>query len=112
MYEFTDAEIAALKALARVELRKTRKEAKKTRMSLLFRPMKVSWVLRQAIGLKVDKVPRTQVIKTLWAYIQKNGLQDKKNRRNINCDEGLQIAFGKKQVSMFEMTKLVSKHLS
>ena len=54
---------------------------------------------------------RTEVVKKLWAYIKKNGLQDAKNRRNINADEKLKPIFGKNQVSMFEMTKLVSKHL-
>jgi chromatin remodeling complex protein RSC6 len=56
--------------------------------------------------------PRSQVAKDLWAYIHKNGLQDSKNKRNINADEALKKVFnGKKTVSMFEMTKLVSKHL-
>ncbi len=54
---------------------------------------------------------RTEVVKKLWAYIKKNNLQDTKNRRNINADDKLMPVFGKKQVSMFEMTKLVSKHL-
>ncbi len=56
-------------------------------------------------------LPRTEVVKKLWAYIKKNGLQDSKNRRNINADDKLKPIFGKNTVSMFEMTKLVSKHL-
>ena len=56
-------------------------------------------------------LPRTEVTKKLWAYIKKHGLQDAKNRRNINADDKLMPIFGKKQVSMFDMTKLVSKHL-
>ncbi len=56
-------------------------------------------------------LPRTEVVKKLWAYIKKNGLQDAKNRRNINADDKLKPIFGKATVSMFEMTKLVSKHL-
>lgn len=56
-------------------------------------------------------MPRTEVVKKLWAYIKKNGLQDQKNKRNINADDKLKPIFGKNQVSMFEMTKLVSKHL-
>ena len=57
-------------------------------------------------------LPRTELTKKLWAYIKKNGLQDAKNRRNINADDKLKPVFaGKKTVSMFEMTKLVSKHL-
>ena len=57
-------------------------------------------------------MPRTEVTKKLWAYIKKNGLQDKKNKRMINADDNLKAVFGgKKQVSMFDMTKLVSKHV-
>ncbi len=56
-------------------------------------------------------LPRTEVVKKLWAYIKKNNLQDAKNRRNINADDKLKPIFNKAQVSMFEMTKLVSKHL-
>jgi upstream activation factor subunit UAF30 len=57
-------------------------------------------------------LPRTEVVKKLWAYIKKNNLQDSKNRRNINADDKLKVVFGgKTTVSMFDMTKLVSKHL-
>ena len=67
-----------------------------------------------ALALVVGSSPlqRTEVVKKLWAYIKKNNLQDAKNRRNINADDKLKEVFdGKKQVNMFEMTKLVSKHL-
>jgi chromatin remodeling complex protein RSC6 len=58
-------------------------------------------------------LPRTEVVKKLWAYIKKHGLQDQKNRRQINADDKLKKVFGgKASVSMFDMTKLVSKHLS
>lgn len=58
-------------------------------------------------------LPRTELTKKLWAYIKKNGLQDKKVKTQINADDKLKAVFGgKKSVSMFEMTKLVSKHLS
>ena len=58
-------------------------------------------------------LPRTELTKKLWAYIKKNGLQDKKVRTNINADDKLKVVFGgKKTVSMFEMTKLVSGHVS
>jgi upstream activation factor subunit UAF30 len=58
-------------------------------------------------------MPRTEVVKKVWAYIKKNGLQDAKERRNINADDNLKKVFnGKKTVSMFEMTKLISGHLS
>lgn len=57
-------------------------------------------------------LPRTEVVKKLWAYIKKNNLQDAKNRRNINADAKLKDIFGKAVVNMFEMTKIVNKHLS
>jgi chromatin remodeling complex protein RSC6 len=66
--------------------------------------------LAKVVGSKA--LPRTEVVKKLWAYIKKNGLQDKKNKRNINADDNLKAVFGKGTVNMFEMTKLVSKHLS
>lgn len=67
--------------------------------------------LAEVVGAK--PLPRTEVVKKLWAYIKKNGLQDKKNKRNINADDKLKAVFaGKSVVNMFEMTKLVSKHLS
>jgi chromatin remodeling complex protein RSC6 len=75
-----------------------------------MKPLKPSDELSKVVGAK--PLPRTEVVKKLWAYIKKNGLQDKKNRRNINADAALKPIFGKSQVSMFEMTKLVSKHLS
>jgi chromatin remodeling complex protein RSC6 len=66
--------------------------------------------LAAVVGSKA--MPRTEVTKKLWAYIKKNGLQDKKNKRNINADAPLKAVFGGKgTVNMFEMTKLVSKHL-
>ena len=75
-----------------------------------MKPMSPSAALADVIGSKA--MPRTQVTKKLWDYIKKHKLQDSKNRRNINADEALKKVFGgKKQVRMFEMTKLVSKHL-
>lgn len=66
--------------------------------------------LAAVVGSK--PLPRTEVVKKLWVYIKKNKLQDAKNKRNINADDALKAVFGgKKQVNMFEMTKLVSKHL-
>jgi chromatin remodeling complex protein RSC6 len=65
--------------------------------------------LAAVVGSK--PLPRTEVTKKLWAYIKKNKLQDAKNRRNINADATLQAIFGKKTVNMFEMTKLVAKHV-
>jgi upstream activation factor subunit UAF30 len=75
-----------------------------------MKPLSPSEALAEVIGSKA--MPRTQVTKKLWDYIKKHKLQDSKNRRMINADESLKKVFGgKKQVSMFEMTKLVSKHL-
>jgi chromatin remodeling complex protein RSC6 len=75
-----------------------------------MKPMTPSAELGAVIGTAA--APRTQVTKKIWDYIKKNGLQDSKNRRNINADDKLKAVFGgKKCVSMFEMTKLVSKHL-
>jgi chromatin remodeling complex protein RSC6 len=75
-----------------------------------MRPMTLSNELQDVVGKKA--MPRTQVTKKIWDYIKKNGLQDQQNRRMINADDRLKKVFGgKKKVSMFEMTKLVSKHM-
>ena len=75
-----------------------------------MKPVTPSAALAAVIGSKA--MPRTEVTKKLWAYIKKNGLQDKKNRRMINADAALKVVFGgKAQVSMFDMTKLVSKNV-
>ena len=76
-----------------------------------MKPMNIGDALQPVVGSK--PMPRTEVVKKLWEYIKKNKLQDAKERRNINADSNLQKVFGgKKTVSMFEMTKLVNKHLS
>ena len=76
-----------------------------------MKAMKPSEALAKIVGN--EPLPRTEITKKLWEYIKKNNLQDAANRRNINADENLLAVFdGKKQVSMFEMTKLVNKHLS
>ena len=75
-----------------------------------MKPVQPSALLSEVVGSK--PIPRTEVTKKLWAYIKKNGLQDKKNKRMIKADETLKPVFGgKATVNMFEMTKLVSKHL-
>lgn len=75
-----------------------------------MKPMTPSAELAQIVGSK--PLPRTQVTSELWKYIKKNGLQDAKNKRMINADPALKAVFGgKSTVNMFEMTKLVSKHL-
>jgi upstream activation factor subunit UAF30 len=79
--------------------------------SAFMKPMTPSAELAAVIGPK--PVPRTEVTKQLWAYIKKNGLQDAKDKRTINADPALKAVFGgKSKVTMFEMTKLVGKHLS
>lgn len=76
-----------------------------------MKPMKISDELALVVGK--GPMPRSEVVKALWVYIKKHDLQDPKNKRNINADDALLAVFdGKKTVSMFEMTKLVSKHLS
>ena len=79
--------------------------------SAFMKPMTISAELAMVVGK--GPMPRSEVVKKLWVYIKKHDLQDAKNRRNINADENLKKVFaGKKVVNMFEMTKLVSKHLS
>ncbi len=90
----------------------TKKSGKKRTPSAAFmKPMQPSNALAAVVGS--SSLPRTEVTKKLWAYIKRNGLQDSKNRRMINADEKLRPVFGgKSQVSMFEMTSKVNKHLS
>ena len=79
--------------------------------SAFMKPMTVSPELAVVVGK--GPMPRSEVVKALWVYIKKNNLQDPTNKRNINADAALEKVFsGKKTVTMFEMTKLVSKHLS
>ncbi len=94
----------------------TKKPAKKTTTkkssanSAFMKALQPSDALAEIVGSKA--LPRTEVVKKLWVYIKKNKLQDTKNKRNINADDKLKVVFGgKKTVNMFEMTKLVSKHL-
>ncbi len=74
-----------------------------------MKPLTLSTELSAVIGSKA--APRTEVVKGLWKYIKKHNLQDAKNRRNINTDDKLRAIFGKATVGMFEMTKLIGKHL-
>ncbi len=76
-----------------------------------MKPVQPDAALSAVVG--ANPLPRTELTKKLWAYIKKNGLQDKKVRTQINADDKLKVVFGgKKSVSMFEMTKLVSGHVS
>jgi chromatin remodeling complex protein RSC6 len=106
----------AKKAARKAGPKKAKKAAKKKSgvkrkpNAAFMKPMTPTAALAAVIGS--SPMPRTEVTKKLWAYIKRNSLQDSKNRRNINADDKLQDIFGgKKQVSMFEMTKLVSRHL-
>jgi chromatin remodeling complex protein RSC6 len=88
-----------------------KKAAKPRKANAAFmKPVQPSDALAEIVGGKA--IPRTEVTKKLWAYIKKNGLQDAKNRRMIKADASLKTVFGgKASVNMFEMTKLVGKHL-
>ncbi len=103
---------AKSKAPARPKAKvKAKAKTKRKPNAAFMKPMNISDALQPIVGSK--PLPRTEVTKRLWDYIKKNKLQDPKERRNINADDNLKKIFnGKKQVSMFEMTKLVSKHLS
>ncbi|HEX7812349.1 MAG TPA: SWIB/MDM2 domain-containing protein [Burkholderiales bacterium] len=121
------AKKAAKKAAPKKAAKKTAKKAAPKKAAKKAAPKKKSGVKRKpnaafmkaltpsaslAAVVGSAPLPRTEVTKKLWQYIKKNGLQDSKNRRNINADDKLKDVFGgKKQVSMFEMTKLVAGHL-
>ena len=99
------------KSTAKKPAAKAKKPAAKRKPNAAFmKPMTPSSTLAAVVGS--SPMPRTEVTSKLWGYIKKNGLQDKTNKRMINADDKLKDVFGgKKQVSMFEMTKLVAKHL-
>ena len=84
--------------------------AKRAPNAAFMKPMTLSADLAAVIG--AAPIPRTEVTKKIWEYIKKNNLQDAANKRNINADAKLKVIFGKDQVTMFEMTKLISAHLS
>jgi upstream activation factor subunit UAF30 len=101
---------AKKKATKKPAAKKKKAAAKRKPNAAFMKPMQPSAALGAVIGNSPQ--PRTEVTKKIWVYIKKHGLQDSKNRRNINADEKLKPVFGSKaQVSMFEMTKLVNKHL-
>ena len=111
------AKKAAKRSAKKATKRTTKKAAKKSTgkkrvpSAAFMRPVQPSAQLSAVVGS--TPIPRTEVTKKLWAYIKRNGLQDSKNRRAINADDKLRPIFGgKSQVSMFDMTKMVSKHLS
>lgn len=88
----------------------TPEKSKKKPNPALMKPVQPDEALSAVVGS--DPIPRSEITKRLWDYIKKNGLQDEANKRNINADDKLLPVFdGKKQVSMFEMTKLVAGHV-
>ncbi len=107
----TAKKATAKKSTAAKKAPAKKKSATKRAPSAAFmKPMTPSAQLGAVVGS--SPLPRTEVTKKLWAYIKKNNLQDSKNRRMINADDNLRPVFnGSKQVSMFEMTRLVNKHL-
>jgi chromatin remodeling complex protein RSC6 len=109
------AKKAAKRPAKKAAKRPAKKAAKKTRAkrapnAAFMRPVQPDAALGAVVGN--NPLPRTEITKKLWAYIQKNGLQDAKVRRNINADDKLRAVFNvKRTVSMFEMTKLVGDHI-
>ena len=104
------AKKGAKKAAKRPAKRAAKKSGKKRKPNAAFmKPMQPSAALGAVVGN--SPMPRTEVTKKLWQYIKRNGLQDAKERRMINADDKMRAVLGKGRVSMFEMTKLVNKHL-
>ena len=104
------AKKTAKKAVKKTAAKKTAKKSARKPNAAFMRPVQPSDTLAEVVGSK--PIPRTEVTKRLWAYIKKNKLQDAKNRRQINADATLKAVFGgKSSVNMFDMTKLVGKHL-
>ena len=104
------AKKAAKKSSAKKRPAKKKSATKRKPSAAFMKPMTPSAQLAAVVGS--NPMPRTEVTKKLWNYIKRKGLQDAKNRRMINADDNLRPVFGgSKQVSMFEMTRLVNKHL-
>jgi len=100
----------AKKSSAKKKPAKKKSASKRVPSAAFMKPMTPSAQLATVVGSA--PLPRTEVTKKLWGYIKRKGLQDSKNRRMINADDNLRPVFGgSKQVSMFEMTRLVNKHL-
>lgn len=102
--------MAAKKKKPAAKKKTTAKKSARKPNAAFMKPVQPDAKLAEVVGDKA--MPRTELTKKLWGYIKKKGLQDAKNRRMINGDDKLTAVFGgKKQVSMFEMTKLVNKHV-
>lgn len=106
------AKKTARKPARRTAARKTAKKSgkKRTPSAAFMKPMQPDAALAAVVGS--SPMPRTEAVKKMWAYIRRNGLQDTKNKRNVNADEKLRPVFGKSTVNMFEMMRLMNKHLS
>jgi chromatin remodeling complex protein RSC6 len=100
---------ATKKASAKKATTKKASGGKRKPNPAFMKALTPSTTLAAVVG--ATPIPRTEVVKKLWAYIKRNNLQDAKNRRNINADDKLKALFGKSTVNMFEMTKIVNKHL-
>jgi upstream activation factor subunit UAF30 len=99
-----------INAMAKKAVKKAAKKSARKPNAAFMAPLTLSDSLAAVIGSK--PVPRTEIIKKIWDYIKKNNLQDSKNRRMINADEKLKVVFaGKKQISMFELAKIVNNHV-
>ncbi len=99
----------AAKKAATASKKAAKPEEKRPANAGLMKPMTPTATLGAVVGAK--PLPRTEVVKKIWEYIKKNELQDANNKRMINADEKLREIFGKAQVSMFEMNKLINQHL-
>ena len=104
------AKKAAPKKAAKKAAKKSpaKKSARKPNAAFMA-PLTVSGTMAEVVGSK--PLPRTEIVRKIWDYIKKNNLQDKKNRRMINADSKLKPVFGKDQISMFELAKVVNKHV-
>ena len=100
---------AAAPAKKPVAKKAAKPKVKRTPNAGFMKPMTPSAMLAAVVGAM--PLPRTEVVKKIWEYIKKNKLQDANNKRMINADEKLREIFGKAQVSMFEMTKIINQHL-
>ena len=101
---------AKKKTAKKAPAKKTAKKTARKPNAAFMKPVQPNATLASVVGSK--PIPRTELTKKLWIYIKKNGLQDQTKKTNINADEALKAIFGgKSQVTMFEMTKLVSAHV-
>jgi chromatin remodeling complex protein RSC6 len=109
----TKKKVAKKKAAPKKKVAKKKAAKKKSARkpnAAFMAPLTPSSLLAEVVGSKA--IPRTEIVKKIWVYIKKNGLQDKKNKRMINADAKLKPVFGGKgQISMFELAKVVSKHV-